>query len=120
MFWVNFWLPDPPKILTSPALLEKPDYTLDTFVSTREYIFNMNAIKLEKIKLSITDACEGTCAYCYRGPIRGNTHINYDQICGLIEFASRHASKLHILTFPLHLDRFVRDNSTALSHLFFK
>lgn len=53
-------------------------------------------MKIKKLKLSITDACEGTCAFCYRGPIHGRLHLAVEPIARSLRSVAADIGMIHI------------------------
>ncbi len=51
---------------------------------------------IEKIKLSITDACEGTCDFCYRGPINGTRYLPKNAILEALGSLTVRPKSIHI------------------------
>ena len=45
----------------------------------------VESVTFKKVKLSITDSCEGKCSFCYRGPIRGRTNLPIGLVASVFE-----------------------------------
>jgi radical SAM protein with 4Fe4S-binding SPASM domain len=53
-------------------------------------------MRIKKLKFSITDACEGKCEYCYRGPITGKRHLSQEVIANSLESMRGAVQEIHV------------------------
>jgi radical SAM protein with 4Fe4S-binding SPASM domain len=53
-------------------------------------------MRIKKLKFSITDACEGKCEYCYRGPITGKRHLSPEVIAKSLGSVSGAIEEIHV------------------------